>query len=168
MKMLKSVLPEKGFGLIEVLITLLVLGVSMTALAKLQGLLLRGSSAAQAQSVALNLAQGKLEDLHSFIQLATGNGVFAYADIGNNIGGNIPSGQVTVANVIYNRTWTVASYYYCSQGGGSVPTPTSSNCNKPYPDVKVVTVTVTWSDLDGPQSIGLESTLNANNPANGV
>jgi hypothetical protein len=156
----------------------------MIALARLQVLLLQGGSYAKARSVALNLAQGKLEDLRSFeqLQLPTPNaGIFTYAEIGNNTGaeiGNntggvekddgtlvIPSGEVTVSNVIYNRAWTVKSYYSCP--GKSVD---ENNCDEPYkksyPDFKVVKVTVTWDDPDG--KVELESVISATNPAKGI
>jgi prepilin-type N-terminal cleavage/methylation domain-containing protein len=172
MGILKPVLLQKGFGLLEVLITIVVLGVSMVALAKLQGILLQESSYAKARSVALNLAQGKLDDLRSFARLkAVGNGTFAYAEIGENTGGvekdngnlAIPNGEVTVSNVAYNRTWTVVSYYYCVEN----QPPSTSNCSpsKLYPDFKVVKVTVTWVGLDGTQSVELESAISASEPA---
>jgi prepilin-type N-terminal cleavage/methylation domain-containing protein len=173
MGILKPVLLQKGFGLLEVLITIVVLGVGMIALAKLQGILLQESSYAKARSVALNLAQGKLEDLRSFARLkAVGNGTFAYAEIGEgntggveNVDGSlaIPNGEVTVSNVAYNRTWTVVSYYYCAEN----QPPSTSNCSpsKPYPDFKVVKVTVTWAGLDGTQSVELGSAISASEPA---
>jgi prepilin-type N-terminal cleavage/methylation domain-containing protein len=174
---LKHIPLEKGFGLLEVLITILVLGVGMIALAKLQGIVLREGSYAKARSVAVNLAQGKLEDLRGFeqLQLPTPNaGVFTYAEIGDNTGGLenadgslvIPSGEVTVSNVIYNQTWTVTSYYYCAEN----QSPSLSNCtlSKPYPDFKIVMMTIAWDDSKGTQSVQLEDTISATDPAKGI
>jgi prepilin-type N-terminal cleavage/methylation domain-containing protein len=160
-RVLKSIPLQKGFGLLEVLITIVVLGVSMVALAKLQGILLQEGSYAKARSVALNLAQGKLEDLRGFSRLkAVGNGTFAYAEIGENGEDNV---TVSDKDVIYNRTWTVTSYYYCP--GKNVD---ENNCDEPYeksyPDFKVVKVTVTWGDSEN-ESVRLESVISASEPA---
>jgi prepilin-type N-terminal cleavage/methylation domain-containing protein len=177
---LKGIPLQKGFGLLEVLITIVVLGVGMIALARLQALLLQGGSYAKARSVALNLAQGKLEDLRSFEQLqlpAPNAGIFTYAEIGNNTGGVekddgtlvIPSGEVTVSNVIYNRAWTVTSHYYCAENQS--PSPSNCSLSKPYPDFKIVKITITWTDpvdLEDTQPVELESVISATNPAKGI
>jgi prepilin-type N-terminal cleavage/methylation domain-containing protein len=173
MEILKPIPLQKGFGLLEVLITIIVLGVTLFALARLQALLLQEGSYAKGRSVALNLAQGKLEDLRGFARLkAVGNGTFAYAEIGEGNTGGVenadgslinPSGDdISVSNVTYNRTWTVKSYYYCP--GKNVD---ENNCDEPYeksyPDFKVVKVTVTWDDPDG--KVELESAISASEPA---
>lgn len=161
-EVLKPMLLQRGFGLLEVLITIVVLGVSMIALTKLQGILLQEGSYAKARSAALNLAQGKLEDLRGFSRLkAAGNETFSYEDIKESpesVKIQVPNGNV------YRQTWTVKSYYYCPD-----KKPDENNCDepykKPYPDFKVVTVTVKWDGLEGEQSVQLESAISASNPA---
>ncbi len=57
---------EGGFGLIEVLITLIVLAVGLVALAKFQGTAIESGSLAKARTVATHLAQQKLDDLRNY------------------------------------------------------------------------------------------------------
>lgn len=171
---------QKGFGLLEVLITIVVLGVSMIALAKLQVVLLHGGSYARARSAALNLAQSKLEDLHSFTQLTgAGSGVFAYEEIKS----STQAESVTLPgdNVTYNRTWTVEYFYYCPQTSNpsnivlmkDTNLTDGINCDAPYntlyPDFKVVTVTVTWPSTDPENKlknkVKLQSAISATDPA---
>lgn len=177
MRNLRRTPSQKGFGLLEVLITVVVLAITLVALAGLQALLLQGGAYAKARSVALNLAQAKLEDLRGFTELelpTSSSGIFTYQEIGSNTGGaenmdgtlvNPGSSSMTVSDVTYGQAWTVVSYYYC----GANQSPSTSNCGsaKPYPDFKVVTVRVTWTDPIDPgstQSVELESTISATDP----
>ena len=58
-----------GFSLIEVLIAVVVLSFGILALAALQSNLIKSSTEARAQSVALALAKDKLEQMRSFESL---------------------------------------------------------------------------------------------------
>jgi prepilin-type N-terminal cleavage/methylation domain-containing protein len=162
----------KGFGLIEVLITMLVLGVALLALAEFQATLMQGSSHAKARSIALNLAQEKLEDLRSLEQLPSADkGTFTDED------------EITASNVTYNRAWEVIPYYYCPGNSPEVSELKESNdCGRPYPDFNIATMTVTWLDqtsnwnegdeqqetegeeVHGLQVLELQSIINASNP----
>lgn len=57
---------QRGLSLVEVFVALLVLSVGLIALAKLQVDLVRGSSDARTRTVALGLAEEKIEDLRTF------------------------------------------------------------------------------------------------------
>ncbi|CAH9017742.1 prepilin-type N-terminal cleavage/methylation domain-containing protein [Candidatus Nitrosacidococcus sp. I8] len=145
----KAIPREKGLGMVELMITIVILSVTMVATAKLQGILLQSSSETNQRTTALNLVQGKLDDLQgSFNQLTGATNSFV----------NIQSGadtDITINNISYARSWTVEDNYYCPY-----PTIASSCPSKSYPDFKQATVTVTWGDN---QSIVLTDNINAPN-----
>ncbi|MCX4187238.1 prepilin-type N-terminal cleavage/methylation domain-containing protein [Methylophaga sp. OBS4] len=76
---------NKGFSLIEVMVALLMLAVGILGISKLQGTLIRNSSDANQRAVAVSLAQMKIDDLKSFIQVkqvdTNGDGVVDAADV---------------------------------------------------------------------------------------
>lgn len=163
-----------GFSLIEVLITLVVLGFGLISLAGLQGTVLQETGQAKARTIAAQLAEEKLEDLRNFTVLRTTAGTTAYQDIGTNLGGTknvnqslrLASGSVTIAdsNAQYNRSWTVSNFSY----GG--PNATAGNFTstvlKPYPDFKKIAITVSWTDQDNQtHNIILNSVISAVDPA---
>ena len=63
---MKKILSQKGVGLIEVLIAGLVFAVGITAVVQLQGTFFKSSSAANARSIAMSIAEEKIEDLRGF------------------------------------------------------------------------------------------------------
>lgn len=185
-----------GFALIDIAIASIVLIIAIVAIAQLQVSFIRSGDFAKARSVATQIAQEKLDDLRSFVQLESGGtGTFGYAEIGTNAGGTenadgtlrMPNGAVTKSftlpdgtdgtfNYTYTLSWTIDvngdgtadEYYFC----GSSTSPQLGNCtaplNKPYPDFKKVMVTVAWTDRDGAQEIQMEGTINASDPAANV
>jgi prepilin-type N-terminal cleavage/methylation domain-containing protein len=163
---------QRGFGLLEVMIAVLVLAVGLLSLGSLHSMIIKSSSSAKAQSTAAVLAQEKLDDLTSFQQLPTGgNGTFGFNEIAANAGGNenadgtlvLPTGSVTVANVNYSRTWAVQDYYFCSEN--AAPS-TNNTCSASYPNFKLITMSVTWTDSDGTaRRVNLQSTVAAISPA---
>jgi prepilin-type N-terminal cleavage/methylation domain-containing protein len=163
---------QHGFGLLEVMIAVLVLAVGMLSLGSLHSMIIKSSSAAKSRSAASVLAQEKLDDLVSYQQLlAGGNGTFGFNEIANNAGGvenadgtlMLSSGNVTLANVTYNRTWTVQDYYYCSEN--SAPS-TANSCGAAGPNFKLIAMTVSWTDSDGTtRAVNLQSTVAAISPA---
>lgn len=180
---------ERGFSLLEVLITLVVLAVGLVALAKFQGTSLESGSLAKGRTVAAHIAQEKLDDLRHYemrIQVdamgvaigCTVNIRVSYRCIATNAGGNknadftliLPSGNLAaISGVTYNRTWTVTDLYFPVTGAGVTPnsaaTATAPTLVPPYPDLKRVTVTVTWTDQDGvAQSVVLTSLISSSNP----
>lgn len=158
---------QRGVGLIEILVTLIVLGFGLLSLAKLQGAVLQDGSVAKARTVAAHLAQQKIEDLRDFQVIlppvAAPAGVTAYSAIGTNVGGPIPSGNITVSAVQYNRTWIVQNWYYTGTNSAAVavaPMPLPA-----FPDFKKITVVVTWDDQDGqPQSVTLNTVISSADP----
>ena len=171
---------QRGFGLLEVLIAILVLSVGMLSLGSLHSMIIKSSSASKARSTAAMLAQEKLDDMVSYQQLSSGgNGTFGFAEITSGTGGTenadgtlkIPSGATTVGNTTYNRSWTVQDYYFCSEN--SAPS-TSNTCLAPNPNFKMITMSVSWDEPGtGPgctngtcsRAVGLQSVVAAISPA---
>ena len=60
---MKNIRSQSGFGLIEGLIAAVIFTLAMVALIQLQGVLFKSSSSAQARSMAMTLAEEKIEDL---------------------------------------------------------------------------------------------------------
>jgi prepilin-type N-terminal cleavage/methylation domain-containing protein len=89
---------NRGFSLLEVLITMAVISVALVSLAKFQGNLLQGSSMAKNRTTAINLAQEQIEILRNtdFALLASGQDTIS-PDV-------IPGITET-----YTRVWTVVS-----------------------------------------------------------
>lgn len=155
---------QRGFGLIEVLIACLVLGIGMAALVKLESLYLQASRLSKARSIALNLAQQKLDDLKGFSQLTASANQFTYSDIETNHGGALnqagllkfPSGLVTGYADSYQLTWTVENGYWYQQD----LTYTPHSPLPAYPDQKRVTVNLDWAD----QHLQLQTIIAAISP----
>jgi len=176
---------ETGFSLLEVLIALVVLAVGLISVAKFQGTIMKSGSLAKARTVATHLAQEKLDDLRNYEVLITTDpttfaivgcnvaGKVRYSCIANNAGGTLATGTVTVASVNYTRTWTVQNYYFAATAAGKTANtaavtnyaPAAPVVLPPYPDYKVVAVTVAWTDQDGSaQSVVLSSIISASDP----
>lgn len=165
---------SRGVGLIDVLIAMLVLAGGVAGLSKMQAVVLEESGNAKARSVAVQLATAKLDDLRSYVQIVGGgNGIFGYAEIGANAGGSengngslrMPAGDVTVANTTFTRNWTSQNLNYCApnvapQAGLCPGQPAGS-----LPQIKNLTVTVTWPDTEGlTQTVSLNGTANNIDP----
>lgn len=155
----KTLRRQRGMSLVEVFVALLVLSVGLIALAKLQVDLVRGSSDARTRTVALALAEEKVEDLRTFA-VADDSGTWsttanpmAWSYIGGPPistppetdcdptpceGGRIApqttySSALEVAGVRFRRTWEVTSRDFT--GTGPITTRT-----------KNVRVTVAWQN----------------------
>ncbi|MGK2942932.1 MAG: type IV pilus modification PilV family protein [Immundisolibacter sp.] len=164
---------QRGFSLVEVFVALLVMSVGLIALAKLQVDLVRGSSDARARTIALNLAEEKIEDLRTFA-VANGSGTWsttvspmAWSYVGGPAratpadtscipacaGGRIPSSTLEVAGVRFTRTWEVDNRNFT---GPAVPLPTLPITS----GTKDVRVTVSWQNEAGTtQSVNLVANL---------
>jgi type IV pilus modification protein PilV len=113
----------RGFSILEALIALLVVGVAMLGLGKMQGVNLASSGDSRIRSHAVNLAQDKIEEFRKF----------ANQDFyTNNFTGS--NDAPTFANVNFTRTWIVSS---CPNSGS-----TAVPC-------KQIAVTVTWTNAAG-------------------
>jgi prepilin-type N-terminal cleavage/methylation domain-containing protein len=159
---------QAGFGLIEILITLVVLGVGLIAIANLQGKLFQNSAAARDRVAAVNLAQKKLEDLRNFTQVEAGaGGVFGYAEIGTNAGGMkaddgtllLASDTYTIGTTDYTLSWVASDFEYASDNTGRQASASAT------PDFKRVMVTVSWDGLDGGGEVAITGSVNALSPS---
>lgn len=153
---------QGGFSLLEVLITLVVLGAGLISLAKFQGTVLQDNDIAKARSVAVQLAEQKIEELRSFRVLTDAEGARSYQSIATNAAGE----SIEHPNVTYARAWTVASF--CFPARNAAAAPADANCRRPtIPDFKNVTVRVAWLDTDGvQQNVSLVTSIAALDPAN--
>ncbi len=139
---------QRGFSLVEVFVALLILSVGLIALAKLQVDLVRGSADARTRTVALSLAEEKVEDLRTFA-VVDGTGSWsvtanpmAWSYVANNAGGRIGpqttySSTLEVAGVRFLRTWTAAARDFTNVASGITSR------------TKDVTVTVSWQNEAG-------------------
>jgi Tfp pilus assembly protein PilV len=164
---------QKGIGIIEVLIAAVIFALGSIAIIQLQGVYFKSSGAAHSRSLALNLAEEKLEDLRGFEVFDDADlDIFDFTSIGANSGGQcdttddnacvltLPSGSITLDNTTYNRTWAVTNYYY---NAGALTTTASGNIAQ-----KDITVTITWTDADGTAQTATANTIiNANDVASG-
>lgn len=158
---------QRGFGIVEVLVALLLVAVGVVGLARFQGVFLRDGNMAKSRAVASQLAREKLDDLKSFTQLDTGAaGVFGYGEIGTNTGGSectttapnppcaaigtlrLASGTVAVSNTSYNRSWTASPRYYCAVNAAPSATNCAGAAAKSRPDFLALRVTISWTDQD--------------------
>ncbi|MBY6095050.1 prepilin-type N-terminal cleavage/methylation domain-containing protein [Ferrimonas balearica] len=157
---------QRGFGLIEVLIAALVIGLGIAALTRLQGDFLKATSSTSQREVALKLAHAKLDDLRSF-SFDDGVGGFNFADIANNAGGR--SDELTAGNnVVYKShnfalSWQVTDYKL--EGGAYVATTDPADTV----EQKAIVVNVSWTDANGrSQTLSLPYTLSPTNPDTGT
>lgn len=165
--------PTRGFSLIEVLIALAVLAVGLAAVAKFQATVFGYSAGAKERAIAARLAEEKIADLRYYEVLPTTTGKIAYQNIATNAGGALASGTVSISNVGYTRSWTVAGYYYPITGPApkystpgvaatiTVPSPTPA-----YPPFKQATVTIQWTDKNNAtESVAVSTIISAHDPA---
>lgn len=164
---------SSGFSLIEVMIALVVLGVGMLGISKMQAILIQSSANADQRSVAVELAQEKIDDLKSFARRDVGTSTDSIPDIwtvglqpeqlsfqhiATNKGGQLASVDFSDPTKLikpyegspyaYALSWDVVDYYF--------PDPDASEAAKTadelsgtiptIPDYKKVTVTVKWRD----------------------
>jgi prepilin-type N-terminal cleavage/methylation domain-containing protein len=164
--------PIRGFSLIEVLIALAVLAVGFAAVAKFQATVFEYSAGAKERAIAARLTEEKIADLRHYETLApAASGMVSYRDIGTNTGGTLPNGTVTISNVAYSRSWTVANYYYPNTGPapvyGQAATTTAPNPAPEHPHFKLATVTIQWTDQNNnPQSVAVSTIISAHDPVN--
>jgi len=175
---------NQGFSLIEVMIAVLVLGVGILAVAKLQSTLMRSGSDANQRTVATSLAQVKIDDLRAFtkrnnstyetwaeaIALLPNKELLktqlAYSHISSNTGGFPTATLIESIPILanYSLSWTVQDYWHTTALADPVttepaPAPATS-------DFKKITVTVGWNNETGdPQSVALDTLITAYPPA---
>lgn len=146
---------QRGLGLIEVLIALVVLSVGMLAMGRLLALALREIEISRARGVATQLAREKIEDLRSFAQLDAGPaGVFGFDEMGDASGGAeavdgrllLSAGAVEFDGLHFTRDWKVRAFYFCEPETAA----STSQCTPPHrhADLFWITMTLSWDGID--------------------
>jgi Tfp pilus assembly protein PilV len=131
---------QSGSVLLEALIAAAITGFGLLSLGKLQSTLIQNTGFNREQSIAMKLAESKIEELRAYETIATTSGKVSYT--GSLVTGNATSTQGMTA---FTTNWTV--------------TPRTD------PDYKEVTVSVNWTDFQGtPRSIQTGSIISPNDP----
>jgi type IV pilus modification protein PilV len=145
-----------GFSLIEVLIAVVVLSVGLLALAALQARLARSGAESKIQTVALSLAQERVEQLRNFGSRDQYRQIdSSAAEVINRQGaGGAFTRNVTVTRWVWNTT--TQSFVQAA-----------SNTDTVGPrEFKEIGVSVGWTDADGQgRSVVLRDTVSATAPA---
>lgn len=160
-----------GFSLIEVMLAVLVLGIGILAVSKLQGTLIQSGSNANSRSVAISLAERKIEDLRRYkgrdaggilwTSTLTSPASIFFEQISDNEGGLIEPEDKRVGNVVYTLSWDVTDYIFTS-----INSPASVISSSEIPDYKMVSVQISWDDPSEPdrQSITLDTVIDSADP----
>jgi type II secretory pathway pseudopilin PulG len=130
-----------GYTLVEVLIGMIIFAFGILALTQLQGNLAKSSADSNARTVAVNLAEEIIEEARTFARVTSGGGLHAFNDI---VDGNRVE---TRGGIDYTISENVENYYYVPSatvnGNGTFST-TKPSANIVNPDMKMLTVNVTW------------------------
>ena len=134
---------QKGFGLFEILVTLVVLGVGVVGLVMLSKSTLTASQDGRRYEIAMRLAESKIEEFRNFNSLVTATApLTAYTAIAS---GNTTKSQ---SGDSYTLAWTVANQYWngaTSAWQNTAPTGYLLN----YPGRKQINTTVSWTNSEG-------------------
>lgn len=132
---------QKGFGLLEILITLVVLGVGVVGLVAMSKSALTVSQDGRRYETAMRLAESKLDEFRNFNGVMTATApLTAYNQITS------ASAAVTLSGEPYSLAWTVTNQYLnSSTWQGTAPV----GYRLSYPGRKAVAVNVGWSDSEG-------------------
>lgn len=139
---------SSGFTLLEIMIAILIISIGLTALANLQGKLVRYSTIAKQRTLAMNLAEQQIETIQSFYTMAdTGAVACATAQTGFDDLQTCASGTtVSAGNMQFNLSWTVSEYVQNADGTTEIYDP---NAGILRPDLKLVTIKIDWVDGQG-------------------
>jgi hypothetical protein len=169
---------QRGGGLIDVMVAMGVLSGAVAGLARLQAVAFRETSEARMRSVATMLARAKLDDLRTYSQVAPGApGVFGFDEISNDRGGSedaegrlrIAAGPVLIDDIRFERSWSAAPRYFCSEDAPLTGLPCTSGPAPSRPSLMALTVVIAWDDRDGrSQRVELDGTAAALDPLAGV
>lgn len=103
MKILNRRQGQRGVGLIEVLVALVIIAVGVIAVLGLQGTLMSGSSTAKARNEAVALAREKTEELRNAIELGQFDIDLAVQSMTDD-----PGGKIDGVNAQFTRSWSIA------------------------------------------------------------
>ncbi|WP_421208959.1 type IV pilus modification PilV family protein [Aeromonas sp. 602396] len=135
--------PHKGFGLLEILITLVLLGVGVAGLVAMSRSLLNTSQDSRRYEVAMRLAESKLDAFRTFNGVVSAVSPFtAY----NSIAAGSSSATPPDGGGTYALSWSVSNQYW---NGSGWQTAIPAGYLHAYPGRKVVNVNVSWSDSVG-------------------
>ncbi|WP_421247844.1 type IV pilus modification PilV family protein [Aeromonas jandaei] len=132
---------QKGFGLLEILITLVVLGVGIVGLVAMSKSGLIMSQDGRRYETAMRLAESKLDEFRNFNSVVTATApLTAYNQISS------ASAAVTMSGDPYSLTWTVTNQYL---NGSNWQSTAPVGYRLSYPGRKAITVSVSWTDSEG-------------------
>ncbi|WP_043757707.1 type IV pilus modification PilV family protein [Aeromonas taiwanensis] len=132
---------QKGFGLLEILITLVLLGVGVAGLVSLARGMLSTAREGGRYEIAMRLAESKLDEFRNFNEVRSATPpLTAYKDIVTG------SGSQSLSNDSYAVNWTVTNQFL---NGGVWSTTQPATYLYDYPERKRIVVRVTWNDNDG-------------------
>ncbi len=126
-----SARPQRGFSLIEILITLAVISFGIVAHLMFQRITFHEAGLATNRARAAEEAEKKIEDLRTFGCLKTAACSFAFQDIATNAGGTLnASGHLIqpsatafkVDNTSFTRSWVVTDYWYTATNSAATTT----------------------------------------------
>lgn len=134
---------QKGFGLLEILVTLVVLGVGVVGLISLSKSALTASQDGRRYEIAMRLAESKLDEFRNFNSLVTATApLTAYSAIASGTATKSLSGDN------YVLAWTVANEYWNSATSAWQATaPAGYLLN--YPGRKEIRAVVSWTNSEG-------------------
>lgn len=116
---------QRGFGILEVMVAIVILAIALLALGRFQGTLLQTESTSKSRSIAAQLAQAKIDEIRGFTPGSASVGYDAIASLPC----SAPE-TITLSNTTFNRCWGVDTV----SGAG--------------PAYKVLTVYVSWTNSD--------------------
>ena len=135
-KMHKNV---KGYYLVEILITLVILSIGLLGASKLEAVMLGRTSLSKQRLQAITIAETAIEQLRNYQSLKSKPGLFSYEEIISN------TSTTTGSNATYNTTWNVTDVT--------------------DPKYKIVDIVVTWQDTEGSQEqVQLSTIIEPNDP----
>lgn len=123
---------QTGFSLLEVLIAFAIIMISVVSLVGLHRFYIKAEASSTMRTVALQLAESKLDNLRTFDSVSAKSGVVAYTDIVTNSTGE----NKTLNGNTYKVSWVVTNNYLTSPANA-------------IPETKSVTVNVGWVDNEG-------------------
>jgi hypothetical protein len=165
MKFSPSIKKSTGIGLIEVLVTTVVIAVGLLAVASLQGDLIGGSRINKTRAEAKALADTKIEQLRDTIEKTgtTGHDELASSGSLENLDGiteTFKRAWVVTDKVfdLTDQTWVLATFDSTTEIWKPDPTIEDSTHTYAHQNAKEINVTVCWSD----------GCPNTNNPENQI